>query len=94
MKKILKFVSLILFFCFDCQALAIQTQINKVTDLYKNVSAGNSAWIGAGCGHSSLSMNSVVTGKYVKFEIYINSGNKEYNKQLFDFLFSKKHSCF
>jgi hypothetical protein len=66
------------------------TEINKVTDLYKNVSAGNSAWIGAGCGHSSLSMNSVVTGKYVKFEIYINSGEKEYNKQLFDFLFSKK----
>lgn len=66
------------------------TEINKVTDLYKNVSASNSAWIGAGCGHSSLSMNSVVTGKYVKFEIYINSGEKEYNKQLFDFLFSKK----
>lgn len=34
MKKNLKFVSLILFFCFDCQALAIQTQINKVTDLF------------------------------------------------------------
>jgi hypothetical protein len=66
------------------------TEINKVTDLYKNVSAGNSAWIGAGCGHSSLSMNSVVTGKYVKFEIYINSGEKEYNKRLFDFLYSKK----
>ena len=65
-------------------------EVNKVSDVYKNVSAGNSAWIGAGCGHSSLSMNSVVTGKYVKIEVYINSGEKEYNKQLFDFLFSKK----
>jgi len=34
MKKILKFVSLILFLCADHQALAIQTQINKVTDLF------------------------------------------------------------
>ena len=34
MKKILKFVSLILFLCAGHQALAIQTQINKVTDLF------------------------------------------------------------
>jgi hypothetical protein len=70
--------------------LSYLNEINKVTDLYKNVNAGNSAWIGAGCGHSSLSMNSVVTGKYAKIELYFNSGEKEYNKQLFDFLYLKK----
>ena len=70
--------------------IAYLPEINKVTELYKNVSAGNSAWIGAGCGHSSLSMNSVVTGKYAKIELYFNSGEKEYNKQLFDFLYLKK----
>jgi Domain of unknown function (DUF4268) len=70
--------------------VAYLNEINKVTDLYKNVSAGNSAWIGAGCGHSSLSMNSVVTGKYAKIELYFNSGEKDYNKQLFDFLHSMK----
>ena len=35
MKKILKFVSLILFLCGGHQALAIQTQINEVTDLFE-----------------------------------------------------------
>ena len=34
MKKTLKFVSLILFLCAGHQTLAIQTQINKVTDLF------------------------------------------------------------
>jgi hypothetical protein len=65
-------------------------EINKVTSLYQNVSPARDSWIGAGSGMSYIGYNSVATRNYIRIELYINSGEKEYNKKLFDFLHSKK----
>ena len=66
-------------------------EINKVTRLYQNVSPSRDAWIGAGSGTSYLGYNSVATRNYIRIELYINSGDKYYNKELFDFLFARKN---
>jgi hypothetical protein len=65
-------------------------EINKVSNLYQNVSPSRDSWIGAGSGMSYMGYNSVATRSYIRIELYINSGEKEYNKELFDFLYSKK----
>ncbi len=41
-------------------------------------------WIPVGLGKSGISINLVVSGKYVRSEIYINRGEKEENKRIFD----------
>jgi hypothetical protein len=66
------------------------TEINKVCNLYQNVSPGKDSWIGGGSGMSSVGYNSVVTRSYVRIELYINSGVKENNKAIFDALAAKK----
>ena len=66
-------------------------EINKVTRLYQKVSPSRDAWIGAGSGTSYLGYNSVATRNYIRIELYINSGDKYYNKELFDFLFARKN---
>ena len=38
-----------------------------------------------------MSVNVVVTKNGVRSEIYINRGNKEQNKEVFDFLYQDKH---
>jgi hypothetical protein len=65
-------------------------EINKITHLYQNVSPGRDSWIGAGSGMSGVGYNSVATRNYIRIELYINSGEKELNKEIFDFLHSKK----
>ncbi len=41
-------------------------------------------WIPVGLGKLGISINLVVSGKYVRSEIYINRGEKEENKRIFD----------
>jgi hypothetical protein len=65
-------------------------EINKVTSLYQNVSPSKDSWIGGGSGMSSVGYNSVATRSYIRIEIYINSGDKNNNKVIFDALFAKK----
>jgi hypothetical protein len=65
-------------------------EMNKVSTLYQNVSPSKDAWIGCGSGMSSVGYNSVATRNYVRIELYINSGDKENNKAIFDALASKK----
>lgn len=65
-------------------------EINSVTTLYQNVSPSKDAWIGSGSGMSSVGFNSVATRSYVRIELYINSGDKDNNKMIFDALASKK----
>jgi hypothetical protein len=64
--------------------------VNKVTSLYQNVSPSRDAWIGAGSGISYVGYNSVATRNYIRIELYINSGDKDNNKAIFDSLYSKK----
>lgn len=65
-------------------------EINKVTSLYQNVSPSKDNWIGAGSGMSSVGYNSIATRNYIRIELYINSGDKDNNKAIFDALFAKK----
>jgi hypothetical protein len=65
-------------------------EVNKVSTLYQNVSPSRDSWIGAGSGMSYIGYNSVATRSYIRIELYINSGDKDYNKELFDFLYSKR----
>ncbi len=66
-------------------------EINKVTNLYQNVSPSRGNWIGGGSGMSYVGYNSIATRNYIRIELYINSGDKNNNKVIFDSLFAKKY---
>jgi hypothetical protein len=61
-------------------------EINKVTNLYQNVSPGISHWISAGSGISGVTFTSVVTGDYIRIELSIHGKTQEENKSIFDAL--------
>jgi hypothetical protein len=65
-------------------------EINKVSSIYLNVSPSKDSWIGGGTGVSGISFNSVATRDYVRIELYINAGDKESNKKLFDAIYQSK----
>ena len=65
-------------------------EINKVTTLYQNVSPSKDNWIGGGSGMGSVGYNSVATRNYIRIELYINCGDKNNNKVIFDSLYAKK----
>ena len=65
---------------------------NQKIDLFQNISPSKNNWIGTGSGVRGAPYNFVVSGQYARVEIYIDRGNKEENKQAFDFLFDKKDS--
>jgi hypothetical protein len=65
-------------------------EINKTSTLYQNVSPSKDSWIGCGSGMSSVGYNSVATRNYIRIELYINSGDKDNNKAIFDTLAAKK----
>lgn len=58
--------------------------------MFKNVNPGTDAWIGTGIGKSGVNLNLVVTKKYARAEIYINRGDREENKKIFDKFLSQK----
>lgn len=66
-------------------------EIHTVSTLYQNVSPSKDSWIGCGSGMSSVGYNSVATRNYIRIELYINSGDKDNNKAIFDALESKKN---
>lgn len=61
-------------------------EINKHNSLFANISPSKDNWIGIGIGMSGVNLNTVATKKYCRAEIYINRGDKNENKELFDFL--------
>jgi hypothetical protein len=65
-------------------------EVNKVSSLFQNNSPSRESWIGAGSGISSLSFNSVATRNYIRIELYINKGEKDGNKAVFDELYKRK----
>jgi hypothetical protein len=65
-------------------------EINKVSSLYQNVSAGKDHWISAGSGISGVTYTSVVTGDYIRIELAIWGKSQEENKAVFDALYAKK----
>lgn len=65
-------------------------KINQKSNLFQNISPSKNNWIGTGSGVRGVPYNFVVTGQYARVEIYIDRGNKEENKQVFDYLFKNK----
>ena len=67
-------------------------EMNKKSDLYKNISPSKDNWIGSGSGLSGVSYNSVISNHYARVEIYISRASAAENKSIFDFLCSQRAS--
>lgn len=59
----------------------------KVNGLFANNSPVKENWLAKGIGMSSVNLAVVVSSNYCRAEITINRGNKEENKELFDYLY-------
>lgn len=64
-------------------------RMNGETDLFRNISPGNDAWIGTGSGVSGIVFNMVATSKAARVEVYINRDRIE-NEQVFDALLARR----
>jgi hypothetical protein len=62
----------------------------KRNGIFKDNSPAKENWICKGIGLSGVNLNVVVSGKYCRCEITFNTGDKDNNKKLFDFLFESK----
>jgi len=62
------------------------------TSLHSNITPAVDSWISTGAGKSGLSYNYVITYKYGQIELYIDRGNYEENKKIFDELFKNKEN--
>jgi hypothetical protein len=58
--------------------------------LFSKHSPTTESWIGTTIGRGGISINLVVSKKYARSEIYINTGDKEENKNIFDHFFKHK----
>ncbi len=64
--------------------------VNKKTTLYSNVSPSKDNWINGKTGISGVHLNSVITNKHARSEIFSQRFNAEDNKLLFDELNKQK----
>ena len=65
-------------------------EMNKQNSLCTNVGASTDNWIPVALGMAGVSINLVVSKRYARVEIFINRGEKDENKKIFDFFFSLK----
>jgi hypothetical protein len=64
--------------------------MNQKSTLCQNVSPSTDAWIGIAMGTSGVGLNLVVSKNYARAEIYINRGDIQKNKEVFDYFFKMK----
>ena len=64
--------------------------MNQKNSLCQNVSPGTDAWIGIALGTSGVGLNLVVSKNYARAEIYINRGDIQKNKEVFDYFYNLK----
>ena len=64
--------------------------MNAKSSLYQNINTSAYHWIGAGSGVRGLGLNFVATKSYGRAELYIDRGDKEENKFVFDELEKNK----
>ena len=65
-------------------------EINKSSQICKNISPTTESWIGISLGMAGVGMNFAVARRYARSEVYINRGDKKENKRIFDLLFKIK----
>ena len=63
---------------------------NQTNTILKNNKPVTESWLGTGLGYSGVGMNYVVSKNYARTEIYINRGDQDENKQIFDKLYARK----
>lgn len=64
--------------------------MNTKSSLYQNINTSAYHWIGAGSGVRGLGLNFATTKSYGRAELYIDRGNKEENKFIYDELLKNK----
>ncbi|XLQ20177.1 MAG: DUF4268 domain-containing protein [Candidatus Moraniibacteriota bacterium] len=69
---------------FWSKFLESSSKTEQTKHLTENLTARTEMWIPVGLGKSGVSMSLVVSGKYARYEVYINRGKKEENKKIFD----------
>jgi len=62
----------------------------KKTNLHSNITPGVNSWISTGAGKTGLSYDYGITYKNGQVELYIDTGNYEENKKIFDEFFKNK----
>ena len=65
-------------------------RMNNTSNLFQNISPGIYHFIGTGSGIRGIWFNFVVSKKYARAEVYIDRGDREINKYIFNQLFQKK----
>lgn len=65
-------------------------EMNKSSHLYQNISPAKEHWIGAGSGVRGVGFNFVISKSYGRCEIYIDRGDVNENKFVFDALIKQK----
>lgn len=65
-------------------------EVNKKNSIFRNINPTTDSWISIGIGITGVGINLVISKKYARSEVYINRGNKEENKKIFDRLFNLK----
>lgn len=66
--------------------------MNTKSNLFQNISPSKYNWIGTGSGVRGFGYNFAVSKSYGRAELYIDRGDKEENKKLFDILYSQKNA--
>ena len=63
---------------------------NDKSKLFQNISPSIYNWIGAGSGVRGFGYNYVISKKYARCEMYIDRGERDENKKMFDYFLTKK----
>lgn len=70
--------------------------IDKINEsncsLYKNISPSFYNWIGAGSGVRGVGFNFAISKNYIRAELYIDRGDYDENKLIFENLYSQKET--
>lgn len=64
---------------------SLLNDMNSKSDLFKNVHSKKDSWINTGAGTSGVSYSYAVTKSNSRVELYIDTGNKDTNKKLYDY---------
>ena len=73
-------------------AEVIKAMNDSPSQLYQNISPGKEGWISAGTGTRGLGLNFAAAKSYARAELYIDRGEREENKKIFDSLEQQKQS--
>jgi len=65
-------------------------EAKKRTELHAKISPGKNTWVSAGAGKSGLTYNYYVIQHGTGIELYIDTGDKDENKRIFDRLYKEK----